>query len=428
MSGKSPATVLREALLRGERAILSQCPDGLQPLLVAELVQGLAAKLETPATLMIMARDGQRLRALQAGLAFAAPRVEALVFPAWDCQPYDRVSPSAAVVAERITTLARLAKTRASEERPRVLFTTVNAALQRVPPRARLAAETFSAAPGNAVAMDHLVAWLEGNGFLRSGTVRDVGDYAVRGGILDLFPPALAQPIRLDFFGDTLESIRAFDPETQRTTGQLRALDLVPMSEARLTTETIRRFRQGYVATFGTAPREDTLYEAVSEGRRHAGMEHWLPLFHERLDTLFDYVPGVPMLIDALAEDAAQERLTTIADHYEARRARAVESAAGKATFAGAPPYRPLPPDALYLKKAEWTERLDAAAIARVTGFAEVAPASAGLAIDCGGRIGRSFAAERARDGAQGADAGDQATCSTPPSPISARCRARASA
>ena len=99
--------------------------------------------------------------------------------------------------------------------------------------------------------MEDLAHWLEANGFARASTVRDVGDYALRGGILDLYPPGATAPMRLDFFGDTLESIRAFDPETQRSTAQLRSLDLVPMSEARLTTDTIRRFRQAYAAEFG---------------------------------------------------------------------------------------------------------------------------------------------------------------------------------
>ena len=123
--------------------------------------------------------------------------------------------------------------------------------------------------------------WLELNGFNRASTVREPGDYAVRGGIVDLFAPGMAEPVRLDFFGDTLESIRSFDAETQRTTDQLRALDLVPVAEFQLTTDTIRRFRTGYVAAFGAASPDDVLYEAVSEGRRHAGMEHWLPLFHK---------------------------------------------------------------------------------------------------------------------------------------------------
>ncbi len=95
--------------------------------------------------------------------------------------------------------------------------------------------------PGNMLAMDGIVGWLELNGYMRASTVREPGEYAVRGGIIDLFPPGVPDPVRLDFFGDTLESIRTFDPETQRSHDQLRALDLVPVAEFQLTTETIRR-------------------------------------------------------------------------------------------------------------------------------------------------------------------------------------------
>ena len=149
----------------------------------------------------------------------------------------------------------------------------------------------------------------ESNGFSRASTVRDVGDYATRGGILDLYPPGAPAPVRLDFFGDTLESIRTFDPETQRSVGQLRSLDLVPMSEAQLTTETIRRFRQAYAAEFGAPTPDDELYAPVSEGRRAIGFEHWLPLFYERLDTLFDYGAEAPFVLDARAEEAAEVAL-----------------------------------------------------------------------------------------------------------------------
>ena len=183
-----------------------------------------------------------------------------------------------------------------------------------------VAGQAFSAAPGNMLAMDGIVRWLELNGYTRTSTVREAGEYAVRGGIIDLFPPGVPEPVRLDFFGDTLESIRTFDPETQRSTDQLRALDLVPAAEFQLTSETIRRFRTGYVQTFGAAAPDDLLYEAVSEGRRYPGMEHWLPLFHDRLDTLFDYLPGTPVAVEPLAEDAAHERFAQIADYYEARR------------------------------------------------------------------------------------------------------------
>ncbi len=141
-----------------------------------------------------------------------------------------------------------------------------------------------------------------------------------------------------------------FDAETQRTLLDMRALDLVPISEFQLVTETIRRFRMGYVATFGAPQRDDLLYEAVSEGRRHPGMEHWLPLFQERMDTLFDYLDGAPVAIEPQGEDAARERFKQIADYYEARR-EALEHPGGGAI------YKPLPPDRLYLTEAEWTER-----------------------------------------------------------------------
>ena len=183
-----------------------------------------------------------------------------------------------------------------------------------------MAANSFSATPGAAVDLHELAAWLEANGFLRASTVRESGEYALRGGIVDLYPPSLPAPVRLDFFGDVLETIRAFDPESQRTTAQLRALDLVPVNEAPILTETIKRFRQSYIAHFGAQTRGDALYEAVSEGRRPAGLEHWLPLLYDKLDTLFDYIDDAPLLLDAQAEAAAHERFEQIKDYYDARR------------------------------------------------------------------------------------------------------------
>jgi transcription-repair coupling factor (superfamily II helicase) len=387
-----------DALKRGDSLTLASVPDGFDALAVADLARGLSGGAGGPAVLVHVARDGQRQQALQNALQFIAPEIEVLVFPAWDCQPYDRVSPHAGITAQRMTTLARLARSRSSEERPRILSTTISAAVQRVPPRDRIAAETFSAAPGNVVDLDVITAWLETNGFLRTGTVRDTGEYAVRGGIVDLYPPGLPNPVRLDFFGDTLESIRSFDPETQRSIGQLRSLDLVPMSEVQLTTESIRRFRQGYVAAFGAAPRDDRLYEAVSEGRRYAGLEHWLPLFHDHLDLLFDYVPGVPVVLDALIEDAAGERLAQIKDYYDARKDALERPQAGVA------PYKPLPPEALYVGPEEWAERTAKISLAKLTPFA-VPESENRIIVDCGARRGRGFAAERAGEGTNVFDA-----------------------
>src|SRR5260370_25229409 len=165
----------------------------------------------------------------------------------------------------------------------------------------------------------------------------------------------------------------------------MRSLDLVPISEFQLVTETIRRFRMGYVAAFGAPERDDPLYEAVSEGRRHPGMEHWLPLFHERMDSLFDYLGDAPVAIEPQSEDAARERFKQIADYYEARR-EAMEHPGSLAV------YKPLPPDRLYLTEDEWAARLGETALPRITPF--TMPEGSAHVFDAGARQGRNFAAE----------------------------------
>ena len=375
-----------DRLAPGRVLTLTNVADGAEGLVVADLARAVAAKPNAPATsLLVICRDGPRLAQLARALKFFGPDVVELEFPAWDCQPYDRVSPHAGVVAQRMTTLSRLARLK-GRDRPSVLLTTVNAVLQRVPAKELLAAQALSASPGNVLRMDDIVRWLELNGFVRASTVREPGEYAVRGGILDLFPPGMDQPVQLDFFGDTLESIRTFDPETQRTTDQLRALDLVPVAEFQLTSETIRRFRLGYVEAFGAATPDDQLYQAVSEGRRYPGMEHWLPLFHTKLDTLFDYLPGTPVVLEPLAGEAAHERIAQIVDYYNAR--KEILGAAG-----GGAPYKPLPPDRLYFAEAEWQSRLAAGPLVRLTPFA--APEGTTDVIDAATRPGRNFAPER---------------------------------
>ncbi len=151
--------------------------------------------------------------------------------------------------------------------------------------------------------MNSLVQRLESNGFERVPTVRDVGEYAVRGGILDLFAPGAEEPLRLDFFGDTLETIRTFDPASQRTSSQKTEFSMQPMSEITLSPEIISHFRTQYVLKFGAPSRDDALYQSISEGRRFAGMEHWLPLFYDNLETVFDHAGDMPVVFDHLAHE-----------------------------------------------------------------------------------------------------------------------------
>ncbi|HZP69228.1 MAG TPA: transcription-repair coupling factor [Pseudolabrys sp.] len=381
---RSPATLLKA----GHPLVLAQVADGAEGLVLADLARAVAAGKTAPAvSLAVVCRDGQRMAALSRALAFFGPDIETIEYPAWDCLPYDRVSPNAAIVAQRMTALSQLVRVK-GRDRPSVLLTTVNAALQRVPARDFVATHALSVAPGNVIGMQGIVDWLELNGFVRASTVREPGEYAVRGGILDLFPPGMDMPVRLDFFGDSLETIRAFDAQTQRSEEQLRRLDLVPVSEFQLVTETIRRFRTGYIAEFGAAAPDDLLYEAVSEGRRYPGMEHWLPLFHDKLETIFDFLPDTAVALEHLAEDAAHERLVQIADYHDAR-----IDALRQGVM---PVYKALPTDRLYLGEEEWKNRLANSALARLTPFA-VPDAGA---IEVGTRGGRNFAAERAEPGA----------------------------
>ena len=367
---------------------LSRVPDGLEGLVVGDLARDQGAR-EGAASLLVICRDGVRMQRLEAALTFFAPDVHVLSLPSWDCRPYDRVSPNAVVVARRMTTLSHLAKPR-ERKKPIVVLTTVNAAAQRLPTRASVAAETFAAQAGGRADMAELVRWLEANGFERTSTVRDTGEYATRGGILDLFAPGSEAPVRLDFFGDEIEQIRRFDPETQRTTGQLKRLEWVPMSEVTLTPEVVARFRRNYVAAFGAATRDDALYTTVSDGRRYAGMEHWLPFFHDGLETIFDWCGGARVVLDDRVDEALAERLADVADHYEARREAMGEAANGSV------PYKPLEPSALTLSEGEWKSRLSDLKTARLSPFA--LPDDRLDVVDLGGRQGRSFLAERTSD------------------------------
>ncbi len=352
-------------------------PEGFDALVMADVVRarkGLS---------VFVARDGTRLSGFVAAFRFFAPEVEILTFPAWDCLPYDRIGPSAGIAAQRMTTLSRLADG-LDEKTPRLLATSVPALVQRVPPQSSVKRAGYSARSGNIVEIADLETYFAINGYQRASTVSEKGEFAIRGGVIDVFPPTAEEPVRLDLFGDTLESIRAFDPETQRSTKQLKEVSLLPVSEALLDKEAISRFRSGYLETFGAAG-DDPLYATVSEGGRRAGMEHWLPLFYPKMATLFDYLPDSALVaLDHLSREARDERLALIVDAYESR-----------AQTERRIHYHPLEPDRLYLMADEWKALLAKRATRRFSSFNE---AEGDAVIDMGARGGRNFAPERQRD------------------------------
>lgn len=334
-------------------------------------------------------RDGQRLPGLVRAMAFVNPALPCLTLPGWDCLPYDRVSPGSDTAARRLDAFAAMIALQ-QDPHPAIVLTTANALLQRMPPMEVVSDHLFEARPGSRIDMNALVARLENNGFERTPTVREVGEYAVRGGILDLFIPGASEPLRLDFFGDTLESIRAFDPATQRTTGQRRDVSLQPMSEVTLGEKTINRFRRQYVEMFGVPSRDDALYLAVSEGRRFAGLEHWLPLFYEGLETVFDYMPDAPVILDHLTKEAITERHKLIVDHFEARKLQSDGGQIGEAI-----PYQPVHPDTLFLDPDEVEAALGERTCIELTPFATPGTGKTGV-FHANSSSGYNFAGERA--------------------------------
>ena len=225
---KTKPAATAPAILPGEEVILG-APEGYDAAVLARLADEASAIHGAPQTLLHVAADDRRLEQLEAGLAFFAPKTRVVPVPAWDTVPYDRVGPDSEIVARRMASLARL--TGAAPKAPTVILTTVNAILQRVPSREFLRRALRQMAPGQRVDRTRLIERLTLAGYVRTGTVMEPGEFAVRGSLVDLFPPGRTSPVRLDFFGDTIESIKAFDPETQHTGKIVQKLILMPLSE-----------------------------------------------------------------------------------------------------------------------------------------------------------------------------------------------------
>ncbi len=356
---------------------LAALARGAQPLVLADLAR--AAKTRA----VFIAPDEAAMQAIADSATFFAPELEVITFPAWDCLPYDRASPALSISARRLAALHRL---QAKTDKPQLLVTTINAVLQRVATPFRIRENVRLLKPGMEIGRESLIALLQRQGYSRTDTVADAGEYAVRGSIFDIYPSGLDAGLRLDFFGDELETLRLFDPNTQRSSGVAEQHLLLPASEALLDEDSVKRFRTRYREMFGANATGDPLYQAVSDGRRLAGMEHWLPLFEERMVTLFDHLGDADtIVIDSGAMSAADERLGDIADYFAARR-----DAGAKAPGS----YRPLSPDALYLTKDELAGLLQDHPVHRADIFAQ--PESASV-VDFGFTGGRDFAPERAR-------------------------------
>lgn len=331
-------------------------PEGQDARILSEMARAL---MPEDRVLIHVALDDRRMADLEELIHFFAPDVQVVKFPAWDCLPYDRVSPSGDIVAERVSALSTLLKWEEEAKRyPRIVLTSINAALQKVMPKDVLKGKSFLASVGGRLDIKALQEFLTHNGYIRTETVREAGEYSIRGGIIDLFPSGFENPVRLDLFGDEIESIREFDPVSQRSGEKVKEFSLQPVTEFFLDAGSISRFRKGYLEAFGVVRDNDPLYESVSGGRRYNGMEHWLPLFYEGLDTLFDYAPNAKITFDHHGLEAHDERMDQVKDFFDARKtmrqANLIGNKKEKSVSLSGAVYNPLPVESLYIESGSW--------------------------------------------------------------------------
>jgi transcription-repair coupling factor (superfamily II helicase) len=334
---------------------LSSLPEGAESIVLSQIIP------DCTNGLLYIARDDKRMQHVCSAVRYFSPTTKIIKIPAWDCLPYDRVSPTIYTANQRTEALCEL--TTLTSLKNTIIVTTVNSVLQKIPEGKLLSELTFKAQSGDKVNRESLIKHLIRSGYVRSSNANEAGEFAVRGSIIDIFPSGNENGIRLDFFGEVIESIRSFDPLTQISGGKIKNIKLVPASEVIMDEDSIRKFRDAYRRLFGTTAGDDPLYDAVSEGRHYAGMEHWMPLFYDKIETIFDYLPNSVVVFDHLVEEAEEERYTLIADYYDARKN------AEKNALSEGSRYHPVPPDYLYLDKTELNNRLKNHKIIKINPF-----------------------------------------------------------
>ena len=356
---------------------LSGAPDGFDANILSNFIT------EKQKSIIFVARDDKRLDLMRKSLWFFSPNIPILDFPSWDCLPYDRVSPNADVSSARMATLAALSS---GFEAPLVLLTTLNAITQYIPNRTIVSNNSFVAIVGRTINVKELRAYFSKMGFVQTPTVTEPGDYAIRGGIIDVFPPGESGPVRMDLFGDELESARRFDPVTQRTVENLDRIEFAPVSEVILDDVSINRFRNNYRKEFGSAGLDDPLYEAISAGRKHQGYEHWAPYFHDGMETIFDHLPNAVIFMDENIERIHTSRWDGINDQYEAR-LEALNSKNRLETV-----YKPIKPELFYVSPDDLFDLLNNREQRK---FIVLPQPTGPNSLDMRARIGRNFAPER---------------------------------
>jgi len=338
---------------RGQNRAAWQAPHSSSALSLA-----IARAAEAHSGLLVaVMRDTHSAHALEAELAIFAPELPVLHFPDWETLPYDAFSPHPEIISARIATLYRLPAAKRG-----VLVVPVATLMQRVAPPSYVGGSALLVEVGQRIDLDREKARLEVAGYRNVPQVLDPGDFAVRGALLDIYPMGSAEPYRIELLDEDIESIRSFDPETQRSLHKVESVRLLPGREFPLDATTTRRVRERLRERFPIDPRRCVIYQDLKEGGAPAGIEYYLPLFFERdgeagTASLFDYLAGDALCVLADgALDAAETFWAQTSERFEQRR-HDVE--------------RPiLSPDELFLPPQTLREQLNARARVEVLGSA----------------------------------------------------------
>ncbi|MCU1047809.1 transcription-repair coupling factor [Stenotrophomonas pavanii] len=296
------------------------------------------------APLLVIARDNHGANQLEADLQTLLggdPAVPVVAFPDWETLPYDRFSPHPDIISQRLAALHRLPALKRG-----LVIVPVQTLLQQLAPRSYVIGGSFDLKVGQRLDLDAERRRLESAGYRNVPQVMDPGDFAVRGGLLDVFPMGADEPLRIELLDEDIDSIRAFDPESQRSLDKVDAVHMLPGREVPMDEASIARVLATLRERFDVDTRRSSLYQDLKSGLAPAGVEYYLPLFFERTATLFDYLPdGSLPVVCTGAYEASVAFWAQTADRYEQRR-HDVE--------------RPLlPPSALYLSPELLRERLN---------------------------------------------------------------------
>ncbi|WP_243448290.1 transcription-repair coupling factor [Candidatus Thiosymbion oneisti] len=296
----------------GERLLWGRLYGSSRALAIAKAAE------QAPGPVLAVVEDVQTTSRLQAELKFflVGSELPVLGFPDWETLPYDQFSPLPELVSERLLTLHRLPSLKRG-----ILVVPTGTLLQRLAPREYVDSHSLVLAVGDRLDPDAMRRRLEQAGYQCVSQVIAHGEFAVRGSLLDLFPAGSELPYRIDLFDAEVESIRTFDPDSQRSRDQVPHIRLLPAREFPLSEEGIAAFRQRYRRTFEGDPKQSLIYREVSAGSVPGGLEYYLPLFFDRTATLFDYLPeGTLVIEDAQCREAAERFLADVAVRYEQRR------------------------------------------------------------------------------------------------------------